>query len=146
MSRPILDKGETQPMSPEARERLAARATELEAEAAGLRALLGRTATFARRDMLRAIAARYFPGKCPTQQAEEIVAAFDRYIVTAWPRERTSDALPAHREGTLQGDIFQYLKANFRPLGARSIRGLLGKTDSYALPKPDARQESGGRE
>lgn len=97
-----------------------------------------------RNDILRGIAARYFPGRSAKAAAEAITSAAQRYEAAGWRRHRAFMVPPAEIGGTLRGELFYLLKTG-APLSVRTVeRALRHEThDSVAHGEASNTLETG---
>lgn len=83
-------------------------------------------AEIAQRDeLVRKLAADYFPDLRSHPAAVALHRQWARYASSSWPRERMLDDVPPHRVGKPEGTFWQIMRLQDRVLSERSIRKIL---------------------
>lgn len=85
-----------------------------------------------RDELLREVAARFFPGLPAASQAREIARVMHDYFTRGWVNDRGDAECPARRRAHITGALWHVFKLEPRPLGEDRLRRVLVASSLYS--------------
>jgi hypothetical protein len=76
--------------------------------------------------LIRAAAARFYPGQNDARQADQLSQQMSRYFSSGWQNERGELECPQRRRGRITGAIWEMFQLVPLPLKKETVREILG--------------------